>query len=194
MSNASGPANNPPPSIDRLSLLWRRISDYKIAQWSAAYVALAYSVQHAIVLTGDAFDWPRAVQRIAMLLLALGLPIVVTAAWYHGDRATRHISRAELSIISILLVIGTLLFYAFVRPVELASNGQAGVAAARAAAATQAGAISIAVLPFTNLSSDVEQEFFSDGMTEEIVTALAKIGDLRVVARESAFQYKGSKK
>jgi TolB-like protein len=48
-------------------------------------------------------------------------------------------------------------------------------------------------MPFTNLSSDKEQEFFSDGMTEEIVTALAKIPDLRVVARESAFQYKGAK-
>ena len=49
-------------------------------------------------------------------------------------------------------------------------------------------------MPFVNLSSDKEQEFFSDGMTEEIITALAKIPDLRVVARESAFQFKGEKK
>jgi TolB-like protein len=47
------------------------------------------------------------------------------------------------------------------------------------------------VLPFANLSSDPEQEFFSDGMTEEITSALARVADLRVVGRTSAFQFKG---
>jgi TolB-like protein len=51
--------------------------------------------------------------------------------------------------------------------------------------------ISLAVLPFANLSSDPEQEFFSDGMTDEITSALAKVRDLRVVGRSSAFQFKG---
>ena len=50
--------------------------------------------------------------------------------------------------------------------------------------------ISIAVLPFSNMSGDASQEFFSDGMTEEITAALAKVPDLRVVARTSAFQFK----
>jgi TolB-like protein len=59
------------------------------------------------------------------------------------------------------------------------------------ATAVRVGAISIAVLPFVNLSDDRLQEFFSDGMTEEITAALAKIPDLRVVARTSAFQFKG---
>ena len=54
-------------------------------------------------------------------------------------------------------------------------------------------AVSIAVLPFTNLSGDVSQEFFSDGITEEITSALAKIPVLRVVGRTSAFQFKGQK-
>ena len=53
-----------------------------------------------------------------------------------------------------------------------------------------AAGISIAVLPFANLSGDASQEFFSDGMTEEITAALAKVPDLRVVARTSAFQFK----
>ena len=56
-----------------------------------------------------------------------------------------------------------------------------------------AGAISIAVLPFANLSADPEQEFFSDGMTEEITSTLAKIPSLSVVGRSSAFQFKGGK-
>jgi eukaryotic-like serine/threonine-protein kinase len=50
---------------------------------------------------------------------------------------------------------------------------------------------SIAVLPFTNMSSDPENEFFADGITEEIINALAQIEDIRVVARTSAFSFKG---
>jgi TolB-like protein len=50
---------------------------------------------------------------------------------------------------------------------------------------------SIAVLPFTNMSGDPEQEFFSDGMTEDIITALSKLPKLFVVARNSTFTYKG---
>ena len=50
---------------------------------------------------------------------------------------------------------------------------------------------SIAVLPFTNMSGDPEQEFFSDGITEDIITDLSKVSGLFVVARHSAFTYKG---
>jgi len=50
---------------------------------------------------------------------------------------------------------------------------------------------SIAVLPFTNMSSDAEQEYFSDGITEDIITDLAKISGLFVVARNSTFTYRG---
>jgi len=50
---------------------------------------------------------------------------------------------------------------------------------------------SIAVLPFANMSSDPQQEFFSDGITEDIITALSKIDDLLIVARNSTFSYKG---
>src|SRR4029077_2746295 len=74
---------------------------------------------------------------------------------------------------------------------SMSGTEQASVSAARSAAASPRGAISLAVLPFTNLSGDSSQEFFSDGMTEEITTALAKVPDLRVVGRTSAFQYKG---
>jgi adenylate cyclase len=56
---------------------------------------------------------------------------------------------------------------------------------------TQASQFSVAVLPFANLSGDPTQEFFSDGMTEEITSALAKVPDLHVVGRTSAFQFKG---
>src|SRR6266566_9842240 len=139
MSEDAKRPDQKPPSVDRLALLWRRINDHKMVQWSVAYIALAYGVQHGVELTSDAFEWPHAVVRISMLLLVLGLPLVITLAWYHGMRASRRISGPELTIVSLLLVGISLLFYAFVRPSEDVAAGskpsiqQASVAAARAA-------------------------------------------------------------
>jgi len=65
--------------------------------------------------------------------------------------------------------------------------------ATRAAAApeTKKSAKSIAVLPFANMSGDPENEYFSDGLAEELINALAALPDLRVAARTSAFQFRG---
>ncbi|MDP7343525.1 MAG: adenylate/guanylate cyclase domain-containing protein, partial [Alphaproteobacteria bacterium] len=51
---------------------------------------------------------------------------------------------------------------------------------------------SIAVLPFDNMSGDAEQEYFSDGIAEDIITGLARFRDLFVIARNSSFTYKGA--
>jgi adenylate cyclase len=64
-------------------------------------------------------------------------------------------------------------------------------AAAASAQPTSATKPSIAVLPFTNMSGDPEQEYFSDGISEDIITDLSKVGGLRVIARNSSFTYKG---
>src|SRR5439155_12257097 len=129
----------------------------KMVQWSSAYIALAYGLQHGVVLTSDAFGWPHAVTSISMLLLTFGLPVVMTLAWYHGERASRRISGPELTIISILLVMSSLMFYVFVRPSDIAATPalrEAGLLAAQRAAADPHGAISIAVLPFPNIAGD----------------------------------------
>ena len=185
----------PKPPVDRFSEAWKRINEHKLVQWTVAYIAIAYALQHGVILTSESFEWPNAVARTTMLLLVLGLPIAITFAWYHGAQASRQISKAEMSIISILLVIGTFLFYALAQPSRevagAAPTRDAGVTAARSAAANPRLGIALAVLPFANLSDDKEQEFFSDGVTEEITSALAKIPDLSVVARTSAFQFKG---
>ena len=68
------------------------------------------------------------------------------------------------------------------------------VATTDATASARPAGISIAVLPFLNLSADKSQEFFSDGMTEEITSALAKVPGLAVIGRTSAFQFKGENK
>lgn len=62
---------------------------------------------------------------------------------------------------------------------------------AQLGAATVAAPISICVLPFLNLSDDSEQEYFSDGITEDIITDLSKVSALSVVARNTAFAFKG---
>ena len=80
---------------------------------------------------------------------------------------------AIFGLIVLLVVVGSLTFWEFyVRP---------DVAPA-----------SIAVLPFDNMSKDPDQDYFSDGITEEIITGLAKIPDLFVIARNSTFTYKGT--
>jgi adenylate cyclase len=76
--------------------------------------------------------------------------------------------------------------YRFIAPVNGPASEPGG--SAPAAAAPQD---SIAVLPFLNLSADPENEFFADGITEEIINALAQIEQLHVVARSSAFSFKG---
>jgi serine/threonine protein kinase/tetratricopeptide (TPR) repeat protein len=79
------------------------------------------------------------------------------------------------------------------RDADSGKSGGAQAPVAQTLTAIPAGAVrqSIVVLPFTNISSDPENEFFADGITEEIINALAQIEDLRVVARSSAFSFKG---
>ena len=96
--------------------------------------------------------------------------------------------RTPLAVLAGVLIVATALIS--YRQFALVST-QPGIVAERPAAANPASAISIAVLPFLNLSGDANQEFFSDGMTEEITSAFAKVPNLRVVARTSAFQFKG---
>ena len=69
------------------------------------------------------------------------------------------------------------------KPLEVASL---------AAPARLAGRPSIAVLPFKNLSSDVSQDFFSDGITEDVITALGRFSNLLVIAKSASFPFKGS--
>ena len=79
------------------------------------------------------------------------------------------------------------------KPVQvfrIAAPAQA-VAASQAPAPAVPQKPSIAVLPFTNMSGDAEQEYFSDGMTEDLITDLSKISALFVIARNSSFAYKG---
>jgi TolB-like protein/thioredoxin-like negative regulator of GroEL len=183
--------DSPEPSA--WSEVWARIKEHKVAQWTLAYAAFAYTALHAMQMAREAFEWPASVSRITLLVLLLGTPIAATLAWYHGHRARQRISATELSILTVLLLIaGTLLWvYAGSR------RGVESAPITRTAAAPVASPVfappphSIAVLPFADMSEKRDQEYFADGMAEEILDLLAKIPGLTVIGRTSSFQFKG---
>jgi TolB-like protein/class 3 adenylate cyclase len=101
------------------------------------------------------------------------------------EKIWRKYALISVAIIFVGLV-AILIFYASPRPASPERE-----ASAQTAPLAFSSKPSIAVLPFVNMSKDPEQEFFADGMTEDLITDLSKFPDLAVLARNSAFQYKG---
>jgi len=90
--------------------------------------------------------------------------------------------RRLLPVAAVVAVLGTVAYLAIERP---------WISKPAASAAFAPPPHSIAVLPFVNMSGDKEQEYFSDGLTEELLNSLARINGLQVAARTSAFSFKG---
>lgn len=163
------------PTVPASLTVWDRIKQHKVAQWTLAYAAAAYTVLHGTEMVSNAFDWPHLLVRIVTVLLFLGLPLVITLAWYHGHRAQHRVSGPELTIITALLVIaGSTLWHLARAPQEHAAP-VVGTTAQTTAATVQpttatAAERSIAVMPFLDLSEKKDQEYFADGMAEEITT------------------------
>jgi TolB-like protein len=88
----------------------------------------------------------------------------------------------------LILVVAIAASWFLLRPLDTPAPAAGDTTAAKER--LPADSISVVVLPFVNLSGDPDQEFFSDGMTEEVTAALVKVPGLRVVARTSAFQFK----
>ena len=187
-----------PPAAEPPDSFWARVKRHKVVEWTLAYVAFGYALLHTIEMLGEAFEWPLLVPRLTVFGLVLAAPIAVTLAWYHGHRARQRVSGPELSILIVLLLVaGSVMWW-----LSRNSHGR-GVASAPAVVANTAvspapatGSFnppphSIAVLPFVNMSGDKEQEYFSDGLSEELLNDLARINELQVAARTSAFSFKG---
>jgi TolB-like protein/Tfp pilus assembly protein PilF len=163
--------------------LFARLRQRKLVQWALAYVAFAFALLQGVDIVAQRFAWPASIERLLILALALGFCVALVLAWYHGERGAQKISGIELGILAVLLAIGGGLLWRFERvaPATTAPEATTQVIASR----------SVAVLPFVNMSGDPRNEYFSDGVTEEILNALAQVPGLKVAARTSAFAFKG---
>jgi len=174
---------------------------YLIGSWLLAQIA---------ELLLDTFRAPEWTMQFIVVVLMIGFPIAVFFAWAFeltadGVKRESEVDRSQSirgetgrkldrSIIAILVV--ALAYFVwesrFENDAALAVENESIVSATEKQTAQPAAEIkSVAVLPFVNMSSDPEQEYFSDGITEEIINALVKIPGLSVPARTSVFGFKG---
>jgi TolB-like protein len=171
--------------------LWSSLRRRKVVQWGIAYVAAAWGLLQGLAYLSTVFQWPAHLQRPATVAFMVGLPIALVLAWYHGDRGHQRVSGREFGILIALLLIGGGLFWWVgqmpATPVEAANASTAAQAPAAASMGT-----SIAVLPFVNMSDDKGNEYFSDGISEELLNVLVRVNGLGVASRTSSFSFKGS--
>ena len=170
--------------------LFEELKRRKLFRVVIAYVVGAWVfVQVADVVT-DAFNAPDRVIQIVIALLVVGLPISIILAWVFDitpDGIVRSqdidTSQPTLSSVQTFSLVGGM--FAVVAVILYLIWPQTSPPPPTAAGN------SIAVLPFLNLSSDAEQEYFSDGLADTLLHQLAQIKDLRVAARTSSFKFKG---
>lgn len=189
---------------------------FKVA---AIYGGVSFALLQVADPLASALRLPDTFVPFVVALLLLGFPVALVLAWAfevtpEGVQRTQSASAAEIDEIvaqpiskrwpsGILALLGVLALVAgawwagrqSATPATGASaEGRAdSVQLAYAAPEVDDARPSIAVLPFADMSREGDQEYFSDGMTEEILNTLARIDDLRVSARTSTFAYKGRK-
>jgi len=171
---------------------WARLRQRKVVQWGIAYVAAGWGLLQGLAYVGAAFNWPGQLQRIAIVAFVVGLPNALVVAWYHGDRGHQRVSGRELSILTVLLLIGGGLFWWVGRMPDSPVARTAATSIAPVPATALATSVpSIAVLPFVNMSPDKDNEYFSDGISEELLNVLVRVEGIGVASRTSSFAYKG---
>jgi len=163
----------------------------RVGKVAIAYGAVAWAVTEAASVVLPALYVPEWAMTFLVIFLLVGFPIAMVLAWVFDVSATG-IERTEplpgappqmqfrtraafgAAVLIAMAGLGYLLYERGVGRAEAAGNRS-----------------SIAVLPFTNLSGDASKDYFSDGMSEELLNLLARIPGLKVAARTSAFAYKG---
>ena len=171
----------------------QRLRERKLVQWALAYVAAAFALIQVLDIVAQRFGWPEQAVRFAIIALAIGFFVTLVLAWYHGERGAQRVTGIELLILALLLALGGGFLW------RIAASSNASEQSASPTKATEitpgptpsvrADEKSIAVLPFANLSHDPDNAFFADGMQDEILTKLSKIGALHVISRTSTQRY-----
>lgn len=146
----------------------------------AIYMSSALTTIGILRLFTDAYSLPKTMFPIVVTLLTCGLASAFLFAWYHGKEGRQAFQRKEILLHSLVVLIAVVISFR--------------VGTALPPQLPERMGKSIAVLPFTNTSGIKEDEYFSDGITEDILTQLAKINDLRVIAHATAMKYKNTQK
>jgi serine/threonine-protein kinase len=180
----------------------KRRNVYKVA---IAYAVVGWLLVQVATQVFPFLEIPNWIVRLVILLIAIGFPIALVIAWAFESTpegikrtavadAAREYSRGKawicVVIVGALLSIG--LFF-LGRYTAGNATPRHDASPARTEAATAAPQKSIAVLPLLNESGDPADEYFSDGLSEELIAALGQIRNLKVIGRSSSFRFKGRK-
>jgi adenylate cyclase len=182
-----------------LSGLFTELKRRNVVRVGLAYILVAWILAQAAELALDSFEAPGWVIKAILLVLALGLPVALFFAWAfeltpEGLKKEKDVDRSasitgntgrklNALIIGVLVIaVGMLLADKFVLQSE---------DSAPTAQVTPTNNNSIAVLPFVDMSPAKDQEYFTDGLTENLLHALAQIRELKVAGRTSSFAFKG---
>ena len=157
----------------------------KVFKVGAAYLVAAWLTIQAASIAFPTFEAPAWALRVLIFVVLLGFPFALMLAWMieltpEGVKVERAGvgSKRMAATASVLAALAIAWYYL-------------GAPAVRNVGAAER---SIAVLPFVNMSGDAENEYFSDGISEEILNVLAQTQGLKVAARTSSFSYKGKSK
>jgi TolB-like protein/Flp pilus assembly protein TadD len=185
-----------------------------VIRMAGLYLVGAWLITQVAGTVLPMFGAPEWVARTVVILLAVGFLPALIVSWVFeltpeglkrdadvtpGQSVAPQTARRMERSMLVLLVLA-LAFFGFDKFYLAPKREAAAISVAReevkAQTLTQARASekSIAVMPFVNMSSDQEQEYFSDGMTEEVLNALANVPNLAVTARTSVFSLKGQNK
>jgi len=160
----------------------RRRKVYRVA---AAYIIAAGFIIQISSAVFPAWELPNWTFRLVVVLLLIGFPIALILAWAYdvtpqGIRATKKTAAETHLRRNMIILIAT----------GVIVSAAAGFFLLPRASARKIDK-SIAVLPFQNLSDEKENAYFADGMQDDILTNLSKIGDLKVISRMSVMSYRG---
>ena len=157
----------------------------KVLKVGGAYLVVAWLIVQAASIGFPAFGAPPWALRVFIFVVMLGFPIALVFAWVFEVTAdgvrTAPNSRASVGVFVVAAALATLAVVWYFK-------GQPSYRAGDVAVNEEP---SVAVLPFANISGKPEEEYFSDGMTEELLNVLARLHRLNVAARTSVFEFKG---